>query len=134
MNDHNPLSKTERKSPVSLPPGMKLMHDQCLILLDEVRESSNSSSIIIPLYMAYETEGGRPATKISDVNYLSKGTLMYPYLDLKVGTKVYVSPSAVSPHYQFFLDRDSLVLEFEGMILIPPTLIQAYFEHVRLPA
>lgn len=109
---------------------MQILHSNVLVLLHKVEDhTTTDSGIIIPQYRQYEAESGKVKAALSDLKYLSKGTVIQVgpdcYLPIKEGDQVYVSPQAVSPAFQFFDPRDSLVLDFQGLVLIPPTLIQA---------
>lgn len=118
----------------------KLLGDRVLVKLDSLEtHSETDNGIVIPLYEQYETDGGRPAAKLSNKKYLSKGEVIdfSPLAAKKLEEqetpitkhqRVYVNINAVSPNYQFFPKRDSLVIDFDGYILIPYTLIEAYVE------
>lgn len=115
-----------------------ILNDKVLIKLDLLEDHSKSESgLSIPLYEAYQTEGGRPSAKLSDKTYLAQGEVILcspsaakkleeQGTPISIGQKVFVTMSSVSPAYQFFMDRSNLVLEFDGHILIPYTFIEAY--------
>lgn len=117
---------------------IQLIGDRVLIQLDQLpTHSTTQSGLEIPLYDAVVTEGGRVKSQLSQNTFLYQGTILQisPLAEealtkeaspLSPGQKVYVTPSAVTPHYQFFLDRSSLVLDFNGLIAIPHQLIEAY--------
>ena len=114
-----------------------LINNKVLIKLQEHQEhTKNDSGIMIPLYERTTTDGDRPTVKISSKTYLSKGIvvdvapsanaeLAKDNVQLKAGDEVFVNVNAVSPSYQYFTNRDSLVISFDGHILIPYTLIDA---------
>lgn len=115
---------------------IQLIGQRVLIQLDaHPSHTTTSSGLLVPQYDVVTTEGGRLKSQLSENRYLSVGTILQISPDaaksteastLTTGQKVYVNPSAVSPHYQFFLDRSSLVLDFTGLISVPPQLIEAY--------
>lgn len=120
------------------PQDIILTGDRVLIQLDpHPQHTTSDSGLVTPLYNVVTTEGGRLKSELSDKRYLSVGTILQlsPYASAKLnelgtplstGTKVYVTPSANNPNYQFFLDRQALVLDFNGLIAIPHQLIEAY--------
>ena len=117
-----------------------LLGERVLVKLDLLGDHSKTNSgLHVPLYERDTTEGGRPTAKLSNKQYLSQGTVIdYSPLAAKKledaltpiskNQKVFVNPTAVSPNYQFFPDRSNLVIDFEGYVLIPYTLIEAYVE------
>lgn len=119
---------------------MKLLNEKVLIKLDEHKEhTSTPTDLLVPLYDNIETDGGRPGVKISAKKYLSQGTVVdisksaATLLDkdgitVTPGTRVFVNTNAVSPSYQYFTNRDSLVINFDGHILIPVVLIDSIHE------
>jgi len=116
---------------------INLIGNRVLILLDkEPEHTTTSSGLLIPQFTYEETDGGKLKAKASDLTYLSQGTvvsistyakdlLSRENTDLNVGDRVYVSTNAVSPQYQFFLDRSTKILSFDGYIAIPTSLIEA---------
>lgn len=110
-----------------------LLGDRVIILLDKLEDhTTTDAGIVVPFFQNIESDGGRPDTKVSNLKYLSKGTIvaMSDYAKEKLpqlspSTRVFVNPSAVSPSYQFFHKRNGLVEEFEGYIVVPHTLIEA---------
>jgi len=106
-----------------------LFGDRILVQLDQVTDTVTEHGIIVPLFENYETDGGKPSSKISSKKYSSVGTVLKisnnSPLQLAEGTKVYVNPSSSNQQFQFYLDRTKLVQDFEGLICIPHTLIEA---------
>lgn len=114
-------------------PNFELLGDRVLIKLDEhPSHTTTESGIVIPQFEATTTDGGKPTSTLSKMKYLYQGTVIQlsPYAQEKLpsitpSTRVYITPSALSPAYQFFLDRSKLVIDFDGHICIPHTLIEA---------
>lgn len=114
-----------------------LIGDKVLIKLDLLpSHTTTESGLEIPLYEAVTTEGGKVKSQLSQTKYLSQGTIVdiSPYssqrasefgVTLSPNDRVFVNPSAVSPHYQFFTDRSQLVMNFDGYVAVPVTLIDA---------
>lgn len=111
-----------------------LLNSNVLVLLDK-KETHDESNIIVPLYEAFTTDGGRPSAEISNKQYLLKGVVVDSSLSalnkleedgitLSKGDKVFVHPSAISQHFFYYPNRDNLVIDFDGHVLIPYTLIQ----------
>lgn len=119
---------------------MQLIGNRVLILLDkEPEHTTTSSGLLIPQFTYEETDGGKLKAKASELTYLSKGTvvalsshaeelLSKENSKLNIGDKVFVAPYAVSPQYQFFVNRDTKILQFDGHICIPTSLIEAIYE------
>lgn len=115
----------------------ELIGDRITVLLDKQPDHTKSSSgLEIPLFYNAESDGGKPIAKVSDKQYLSKGTIqaISPYAakkleelgaSIKVGDRVFVNPNTVSANYQFFTTRHSLVQDFEGVICVSHQLIEA---------
>ncbi len=116
---------------------MILAGNRILIKLDpHPQHTTTASGLEIPQFRLEETDGGKMKVRTSNTKYLSKGTVLdiSPYAKqrlkdedtpLNIGDKVFVPTSAVSPNYQFFLTRDAIVLDFDGHIAVPHTLIEA---------
>ena len=116
---------------------MELLGNRILIKLDpQPAHAEQASGLLLAHYALEETDGGRMGTTVSNVKYLSKGVvvsisalaekrLVEEGTSLSTGDRVMVPPSTVSPQYQFFTDRESVVLEFDGHIVIPHSLIEA---------
>ena len=116
---------------------MQLLHDKVLIQLDEHPEHTvTESGIFVPKFVSVESDGGRPLEIPSNEKYLASGTVVSiaPLANqkmeenltpLKVGDKVFVSKTAVSQSFHFKEKRDSIVYDFDGLILIPYILIEA---------
>jgi co-chaperonin GroES (HSP10) len=116
---------------------MQLTHDKVLIKLKEHPDHTlTESNIYVPKFVNIESDGGRPLAVPSNEKYVAEGTViqMSPlaakkmeesYTPLKVGDRVFVSPSAVSQSFHFRTERDAIVYDFDGMILIPYILIEA---------
>lgn len=119
---------------------MQLIGNRVLILLDkEPEHTTTSSGLLIPQFTYEETDGGKLKAKASELTYLSKGTvvalsshaeelLSKENSKLNIGDKVFVAPHAVSPQYQFFVNRDTKILQFDGHICVPTSLIEAIYE------
>jgi len=117
---------------------IQLIGDRVLIQLDHhPTHTTTSSGIVVPQYDVVASEAGRLKSQLSQNTYLYQGTILQisplaqealtkENSSLTPGQKVYVTPSAASPHYQFYLDRSSLVLDFTGLISVPHQLIEAY--------
>ena len=114
-----------------------LIGDRILIKLDEhPNHTMSPEGIIIPQYEVGETPGGKPMSRLSSNRYLYSGTIiaLSPYAQkkledisasLRTGDRVLLAQAAVSPMFQFFLDRSKLVIDFDGYICIPHNLIEA---------
>lgn len=110
-----------------------LLGSKVLIQLEEAKSHTETDTgLVIPLFENDTSDGGRPITKISAKKYLSKGTIinMSPkakdeYPELNIGDTVFVSAQVASPQYQFFLNRDQLVLDWTGVIIVNPIQIEA---------
>mgnify|MGYP003402269495 CR=1 FL=1 len=116
---------------------MKLLGNRILIQLD--KEDSNTtlpSGIEVPFVKFEETDGGKLKARVTNEPYLAQGTVIdisdYALKLLKdegyalaVGDRVLVNPMSVSPNYQFFTDRSSKVLLFDGKISIPTSHLEA---------
>lgn len=115
----------------------QLTGDRVLIQLDKHPEhTTTKSGIVTPLFENIESDGGRPMAIASNKKYLHSGTVLdaSPYAlsklteystPLQIGDKVYVNAGAVSQSYHFAINRDSLVYDFDGIISIPHTLLEA---------
>ena len=116
---------------------MLLTGNKILIQLDPHPEHTiTDSGVVVPHYTLVESDGGKMNTKASNIRYLAQGTVtnISPLASkrmeeegtpLKVGDKVFVPDMAVSPNYQFFISKSSIVLNFDGHIDVPHTLIEA---------
>lgn len=112
---------------------LELLGDRVIVLLDKAEDhTTTESGLIIPLFENAETDGGRPASKLSMKRYLSTGTILglsqtaqEKLPTIKVGDKVYVTPTAATPQYQFLPDRTQLVEDWSGLIVISHVLIEA---------
>ena len=111
---------------------LTLLGNRVLIQLHEQREVTSKDGILIPLSDITVTESGRLKTTPSSKTFLSKGTVLLTspqVTSVQQGQQVYVSESAVTPQYQFFLNRNQLVNQFEGIISIPEALIEAIYKN-----
>jgi co-chaperonin GroES (HSP10) len=111
---------------------LALVGDRIVIQLDEAQDHTiTEGGVIVTLNELMETDGGRVTTRTSSKRHLSQGTILaispdaYSKCGLSKGDRVYVTSHANSPQYQFFLNRDNLVQDFEGIISIPHILIEA---------
>lgn len=111
---------------------LEILHNNVWVLLDEESEHSVIDGIIVPLFEATETDGGKPTTRLSKKSFLLKGTVKgvgnQVNIPLSIGDKVYVKQEAYSIHFQFFPSRDRKVLDFTGDILIPVQFIEAVYD------
>lgn len=118
---------------------LKLIGDRVVVLLDEaVSHTVTEKGITVPMSTVYETDGGRLATKTSAQKHVSMGTvvLISDYAlakiresipDFNVGDKVFLPEAVHSKHYYFYPDRSSMVLNFDGHVVIPHSLIEAKY-------
>jgi hypothetical protein len=116
---------------------MILTGNRILIQLDAHPDHTvTASGVYVPHLALMESDGGKLNTVISNVRHLARGTvqLISPFASkkleeegtpLKIGDRVQVPDSVVSPNYQFFKDKDGIVLDFEGLVVVPHTLIEA---------
>lgn len=116
---------------------MILTHDKVLIQLDKHSDHTTTpSGLFNPKFLNIETDGGRPDIKLSNESYVAQGTVidMSPYAaqrmkesltPISIGDKVFVTKSAVSMNHHFDKDRNTILQEFDGLILIPFVLIEA---------
>lgn len=109
-----------------------------LVRLDKYESDKvTESGIIVPKFKNYETDGGRPASKIDDGEvFSSTGTIVQvsdkcqqllseEKMDLGEGDRVMIDPNAKSPHNWFIENRSVKVADFEGLVLLHPNHIQA---------
>lgn len=109
------------------PSNITPLQQKVLIQLDQQpSHTTTESGIVIPLFSTYETPGGKLDTELSQRKYLTIGTVLASsHPDISTDDRVVVSHHAVSPSYQFILDRSKLVADFDGTVLLPITLIEA---------
>lgn len=105
-----------------------LLGDYYLILLDKYVQSSD---LIHLKYNKFTSDSGREAAELDAMSYLPKGTIVQiglqatnPY-NLSIGDRVFISPQAMTPHYQFFPNRDKSVIDFTGLIKVTLPHIEA---------
>jgi co-chaperonin GroES (HSP10) len=110
---------------------LTVFNDKVIVKLDEALDHTvTESGIIITLSELTETDGGRVTTRTSNKKHLTQGTVLAVAADaalktnLSKGDRVYVAQHANSPNYQFFANRDNLVIDFDGTISIPYILIE----------
>lgn len=118
-------------------PNLTLLGDRVLIRLDEQPDhTTTSSGVIIPEFIPSYTEGGRPKDELSTRSHLYQGTVLQlsplaasrlseEGTPLSPDDRVFLSTMCHNPSYQFFSNRDSLTLQFEGLIAVPHSLIEA---------
>jgi len=109
---------------------LTLLGSRVIVQLHEQKEITSKDGILIPLSDITMSESGKLKTTPSAKTYLSKGTVLKvseQVKSLKEGDTVYVSESAVTAQYQFFINRNQLVNQFEGVISIPEALIEAIY-------
>lgn len=99
--------------------------------------TTTAEGIIIPLYENYETEGGRPASRIkSEDKYSTIGEVLQisdkaqlilneEKMDIKVGDYISIPLVHKHPSNQFLLSKNDSVSEFEGYLTIYPNMVQA---------
>lgn len=118
---------------------LSLIGDRILILLDEALDhTTTETGIIIPLNNVIEKDSGRLGTELSKRKHLTKGTILSLsptatskleelHTSLTSGDRVYVNEMVMKTpsSYQFFLDRNKLVQDFDGVVCIPHVLIEA---------
>lgn len=116
---------------------MILTGNKILIQLDPHPDHTvTSTGVVVPHYTLVESDGGKINTKASNVRYLAQGTVTNisaqaaKFMEaegnpLKIGDRVFVPDMVVSPQYQFFLSKEAIVLNFDGHIAVPHTLIEA---------
>lgn len=118
---------------------LSLIGDRILILLDEALDhTTTETGIIIPLNNVIEKDSGRLGTELSKRKHLTKGTILSLsptatskleelHTSLSPGDRVYVNEMVMKTpsSYQFFLDRNKLVQDFDGVVCIPHVLIEA---------
>ena len=116
---------------------MVLTQDKVLVQLDSHPDHTiTESNIYIPQFINAESDGGRPMSIASNQKYLASGVVMGlsaaaqkkmedQNTPIKKGDKVFVSTSVVNQGYHFQLKRDSIVYDFDGLVLIPTILIEA---------
>jgi len=109
-----------------------------LIKLEEFqnKESINAAGVYVPLFENYETDGGRPASKIKDENFSyigeviqisekAKDILAEEKIDIKVGDRVSIHRNQKVQFNHFFPENNAPVMDFSGYILIDPSGIQS---------
>lgn len=109
-----------------------------LVRLDKLKSNTvTSSGVIVNSYENYETEGGRPSTKLSHEVFSLRGTVLkmsaaamkaieQEGYKLDVSDTIIVYPSAKSPQ-NWFIDPDKIdepTSDFEGYLLLHPAQIQ----------
>lgn len=112
---------------------IELLGDKVLVQLqDHPDHTITAGGILNPLFVNIESDAGRPKAKASNKKYLAKGKvlLISPLAKeriplLEVGDEVYVAPTTVSQDFHFSLKRASLVEDFDGVISIPSSLVEA---------
>lgn len=118
---------------------LSLIGDRVLIMLDEALDHTKlDSGIIVPLNTIVEKDSGRLGTELSKRKHLTKGTIisLSPtsaskleelQIPLQAGDRVYVNEMVMKTpsSYQFFINRDKLVQDFDGVVCIPHVLIEA---------
>ena len=116
---------------------IELLGDRVIIKLDEAQDHTVKNGIIIPINTVVESEGGRVKTELSNQRHLAKGTIVQisqvastklqeSNVDLKENDRVYVSHQVInSSSYHWKNDRSKLLSEFEGLVCIPHSLIEA---------
>lgn len=130
---------TKQDSVLDTISSVSVIGDRVIVLLDEAKEhSTTDSGFIIPLNNIVEKPSGQQGTELSSRSHLDKGTvvaisefasakLSEQQASVKVGDRVFVSPLVGRnvKSYQFLLNRDRLVTDFEGLVCVPYTFIEA---------
>lgn len=116
---------------------LEIIGDRIVIQLDEAKgHTVTAAGVVIPLNDVIEKDSGKLGTATSDKKHLAKGTVLGigeaaynklkdNYTTLNIGDRVFVNPRSHNKDFYFFLNRDVLVQDFEGVICIPHTLIEA---------
>lgn len=102
---------------------------------DQITESG----IIVPAFDNYETDGGKPATKIKEDVYSPIGQIEQisiaaqkeiddSGMDLKVGDWILIQGQAKASFNWFVISADTPVANFDGKLLIHPNQILAKLE------
>jgi len=118
---------------------LSLVGDRTIVLLDKAEEhSTTKSGLLIPLNNIVEGSAGRERAELSKRSHLDKGIvvaiadfaadkLSEQKTDLKPGDRVFISPLVGKnvQSYQFMTKRNQLVAEFEGLVCIPHTFVEA---------
>lgn len=98
--------------------------------------SITDEGILIPLYENYETDGGRPDSRIKEnefsligkilqISLKSQEILEREKMDLKIGDYVGISPMHMHQSNWFLVERDTPVSKFTGYLRIDPTMIDS---------
>lgn len=111
---------------------IELLGERVLLQLDEHPEHTvTPGGVIQPKWINIESDGGKPKVKPSNQKRIASGVVLMisplakEKIDLNPGDKVYVNQAAVSQSYHFSISRNNLVADFDGIIAIPPQLIEA---------
>lgn len=111
---------------------IELLGERVLLQLDEHPDHSiTPGGVIQPKWVNVESDGGKPKVKPSNQKHVSSATVLLissqaaEKISLVPGDKVYVNQAAVSQSYHFLISRNNLVDEFDGVIAVPPQLIEA---------
>jgi hypothetical protein len=116
-----------------------LVGDRILILLDEHKEHTvTAGGIVVPHNNLIEKDSGRVGTELSKRKHLTQGTILSISdtssqklkdlnIELSQGDRVFVNEQVLrtTSSYQFFIDRNRIVADFDGLVCIPHTLIEA---------
>lgn len=95
----------------------------------------NEAGVHIPLYENFESDNGRPDSKIKVEDYSCIGEILYiskasqkmmedEGMEYKVGDRVAIFRNQKTPFNQFLVDKTNQVEKFEGYMLITPQMIE----------
>lgn len=101
--------------------------------------TQTEEGIIIPLYERYETDGGRPASRIKEdklstigkvlqISAIAREVLDNDKIKLNIGDYVSISEQHKNSTNQFIIDKDIPVVmeqDFEGYLRIFPNMIES---------
>lgn len=109
-----------------------------LIKLFKFESMKTKAGLVDPLFEAYETEGGKFASKLSDKIYQSRGVVVaispsaakyindsWAGVSLDVGDVVLVAPQVVNRESEFLINRELPVTGNKGFIAVHPNSIDA---------
>lgn len=123
---------------------IEVVGDRIIVQLDEAKgHTVTAAGVVIPLNDIVEKDSGKLGTATSDKKHLAKGTVLgigelaynklkEAFVTLSIGDRVFVNPRSHNKDFYFFLNRDVLVQDFEGVICIPHTLIEAKIKNNEL--
>jgi co-chaperonin GroES (HSP10) len=110
-----------------------------VVLLDEVEKPMevNENGVVVPLYVDYESDGGRPVAKIETKEYKNIGTIVKisnkaqanieeEMMDIKVGDKVALYKNVVEhPSSILYFNTNSHMLVSQGYLQVDVHSLQS---------